>query len=299
MAPGVAHEEEVWPWVGGRLWIAGIGCTALGTAVLFRTVGVGNNHVRVFVAIVHSLSGTITQIPLSGLGPLHCWRSRIGRHQMPEQSASFAQSTENTTTREGLEWFVAVVKPQFELRVVERLEYRGFEPFCPTYKIRRQHERADRRTLHPPLFPGYVFCRFHRNSRAAVLKTPGVLSIVGFGRTAEVVGDAEIDRLQAIVARGLSVQPWPYLKAGDRIYISRGPLAGIEGLVLRTRGGWMMVVSVTLLQRSVAVSIGRDFIAPVWDADGPRGTSECFRKRVVSACLMPTPASIPHRTAAE
>jgi transcription antitermination factor NusG len=192
---------------------------------------------------------------------------------MTQESASFAHSSEDTTICEGQEWFVATVKPLHELTVAEGFESRGFKPFCPTYEIRRQHKRADRRTLRPPLFPGYVFCRFHRNDRTAVLRTPGVRSIIAFGGTAAAVDHGEIDRLRAVVSCGAPVRPWPYLKAGDRVSISNGALKGIDGLVLRAQGNWLLVVSVTILQRSIALTIDRELIAPVWDAPRFRGTS--------------------------
>src|SRR5512138_1465004 len=99
---------------------------------------------------------------------------------MTPQSASYTQNSE-IDAEFARQWFVATVKPQHDGAVAAGLEARGIEPFAPTYRIPRRHIRADRRIAQPPLFPGYVFCRFHRAERAAVLKTPGVLSIIGFG----------------------------------------------------------------------------------------------------------------------
>jgi transcription antitermination factor NusG len=210
---------------------------------------------------------------------------------MTVQSASFAQSAEHAISGDGQEWFVATVRPQHELTVVEGLECRGLEPFCPTYQVHRPDKRPDRRTLRPPLFPGYVFCRFHRNNRMMVLTTPGVLSIVGFGGTAVAVDDAEISRLQVLVNLGLSVRPWPYLEAGDRVRINRGALEGLDGLVLRTQGDWLLVVSVTLLQRSVAVSLDRDLVTPLGYADRSCGISEYSRKNVAATRVEPARTS--------
>ena len=208
---------------------------------------------------------------------------------MTLQSVSFAQSADDVVTCDHREWFVATVRPQHELTVADGFKCRGFRQFCPTYEVRRQHQRADRRTLRPVLFPGYVFCQFDRGSRTAVLKTPGVLSIVGFGGTAAVVGDDEIERLQTMASGG-SIRPWPYLKSGDRICIEQGPLKGIDGLVVRMQGDWLLVVSISLLQRSVAVIIDRDLIAPVWDRGRSRGLSES-RKKVFAANLEAIPES--------
>ena len=174
---------------------------------------------------------------------------------MTPQSASYTPMPE--TTRH---WFVATVKPQHDTAVAAGLEARGLEPFAPTYRIPRSHIRADRRLTQPPLFPGYVFCRFNRVERPTVLKTPGVLSIVGFGGLPTAVPPEEVERIQKMIISGEGVQPCPYLTAGDRIRVEHGPLKGVEGLVQQIKGDWRLVVNVTLLQRSISVQIDRDMI---------------------------------------
>jgi transcription antitermination factor NusG len=93
------------------------------------------------------------------------------------------------------------------------------------------------------------------------LEVPGVKQIVGIGNAPAPISDSEIENLKALVSSGTLLAPWPYLYAGQRIRIDRGPLAGIEGFVVRAeRGEPRIVVSVSLLQRSVAAEIGRDCI---------------------------------------
>jgi transcription antitermination factor NusG len=181
---------------------------------------------------------------------------------MTPQSASFTQ-IENSLCGEEAHWFVATVKPQHEATVAQGLDLRGIEQFSPTYETRRAHERAERRILRRALFPGYVFCRFDRTDRTAVVKTPGVTSIVGFGGVAIPVPDEEVERVRAMVGSGFPVRPWPFLEAGARVRIEKGPLCGLEGIVVRQKDDYHLVVSVTFLRRSVAVSLDAESIAPL------------------------------------
>jgi transcriptional antiterminator RfaH len=151
-------------------------------------------------------------------------------------------------------WFALQVRARHEAGVAHFLSGRGYEPFVPMYKSRRQW--SDRiKVVQAPLFPGYLFCRFDINNRLPILTTPGVIQVVGFNRTPVPVADAEIDAIQSLVASGFPSQPWPFLQAGDRVQIDSGPLRGLEGLLVELKGSHRLVVSVTLLQRSVAVEI--------------------------------------------
>ena len=106
-----------------------------------------------------------------------------------------------------------------------------------------------------PLFPGYVFCQFDRMNRLPILTVPGIVHIVGIGRSPMPVDDTEIASIQAAVKSGLPSQPWPFLEAGDKVRIERGPLSGVEGILLGFRGQQRLVLSITLLQRSVGVLV--------------------------------------------
>lgn len=114
-----------------------------------------------------------------------------------------------------------------------------------------------------PLFPGYVFCQFDVNNRLPILVTPGVLSIVGRGRNPLPVEDCEISALQLIVASGVKADPCPYLEVGQRIRIKAGALCGLEGILTSFRGSQRIVVSVSLLCRSVSLEIQRSDVAPM------------------------------------
>lgn len=132
-------------------------------------------------------------------------------------------------------------------------------PMCRSR--RRWSDRV--KEVEVPLFSGYLFCRFDPHDRQVpILGTPGVISIVGAGKTPIPVPDAEIEAIRSVVRSGLKAQPWPYVKLGTPVYIERGPLAGLEGIVTNTDKVCRLMVSVSLLQRSVAVEIDRDWVRP-------------------------------------
>jgi transcription antitermination factor NusG len=159
-------------------------------------------------------------------------------------------------------WFAVTVKPRHEKVAAGALRAKAFDEFLPLYRTRRRW--SDRmKELELPLFAGYVFCRFAEHQRAQVLAAPGVRSIVGFGGKMAAVDEAEIGAIRTMMDSGHPVGPWPYLRAGQRVRIEAGPLRGVEGILLEAKGAWRVVVSVSLLQRSVAVEIERDSIRPV------------------------------------
>ena len=112
-------------------------------------------------------------------------------------------------------------------------------------------------------FPGYVFCRFNPEKRLPVLTTPGVVSVVGIGKIPAPVEDHEISALQSVVTSGCRTQAWPFLRVGQTVRIEAGPLAGLEGLLVAVKNCTRLVVSVTLLQRAVAVEIDHLWAYPI------------------------------------
>jgi transcription antitermination factor NusG len=157
-------------------------------------------------------------------------------------------------------WFALTVKPQHEKVVTSVLQNKGLEGFLPLYRARRRW--SDRiKELELPLFPGYIFCRFCIQSRMAVLSISSVTSIVGFGNRPAEVPEEEIDGVKAMIASGLPVGPWPYVKVGQTVLIDRGPLAGLTGVLIREKDAWRVVLTVEMLRRSVAVEIDREMIS--------------------------------------
>lgn len=151
-------------------------------------------------------------------------------------------------------WFALSVKCRYEKIVANFLDNKGYEWLLPLYKSRRRW--SDRiKEIEVPLFPGYLFCRFDIYDRLPVLIIPGVQHIVGGTKLPTPIDIGEIEGLQAVARTGLAREPWPFLQVGDRVRIEHGSLAGVEGILLQTKGRHRLILSVTLLQRSVAVDI--------------------------------------------
>ena len=159
-------------------------------------------------------------------------------------------------------WYALWVKSNREKLVAAALQHMGYEQFLPLYRTRRRW--SDRlKDLDLPLFSGYVFCRLDPLHRLPVLMIPGATSFIGIGNAPIPVEDSEITALQTIIRAGVPVVPWPFLQVGQRVRIERGSLREIEGVVTELKNGLCLIVSVGLLQRSVAVEIDRNSITPV------------------------------------
>jgi transcription antitermination factor NusG len=159
-------------------------------------------------------------------------------------------------------WFALTVKHQHERRVEGMLGVNGVEAFLPVIRSRRQW--SDRvKQQDAPMFPGYVFGRFSLPERVSVLNMPGVARIVGFGGVPMPIEDSEVENIRAALASNLALGPWPYLHAGDRVRIERGPLRGVEGILLREKTGFRLVLGVEILQRSVAVEVDPEMVSRV------------------------------------
>jgi transcription antitermination factor NusG len=165
-------------------------------------------------------------------------------------------------TDNGQNWFALRVRSNSEKLVAFALRGKGYDEFLPLYrKLSRWSDR--KKQIELPLFPGYVFSRFDVNQRLPILIIPGVMQVVGFGNKPEPVADEELRAVERFVASGLPVEPWPFLKVGESVLVDDGPLAGLEGTLVEVKNRYRIVVSLTLLQRSVAVEIDRDCIRPV------------------------------------
>lgn len=142
------------------------------------------------------------------------------------------------------------------------LEGKGYATFLPTFKLKKRWNGKLREAT-SPLFPGYVFCQFDPLKRLPVLITPGVIAVVGRGKIPIPVDSAEIAAIQSVVSSGFFAEPCPYLEVGQRVRIEGEALHGLEGILLQIKGHQRIVVSVSLLQRSVALEIDRCCVRPV------------------------------------
>ena len=179
------------------------------------------------------------------------------------------QNSSPTSITNKLPWFALHVRSRRENLVAAHLQGQGYECFLPLYEsVRRWSDRL--KEVEQPLFPGYLFCRFDFENRRPLLMTPGVLQVVGVGRTPMPVSEGEVEAIQRAVASGLPNQPWPYLEVGERVRVNHGNLNGLEGILIKFRGSCRVVLSVMLLQRSVAMEIDIDWVTPLHDKNVAR-----------------------------
>ena len=158
-------------------------------------------------------------------------------------------------------WFAILARSGREKYATMLLENSGFECFLPIGKSTRKW--SDRmKDIDVPLFPGYLFCRMNPNDRLPVLTTPGVIQIAGIGKMPIPVEEHEIAAVRQIEKSGLSATPWPYLRVGNTARIDEGPLRGVTGIVVKIKSALKLVLSIELLQRSIAVEIDRNWISP-------------------------------------
>jgi len=149
-------------------------------------------------------------------------------------------------------WYAAYTSANHEKRVAEQLGVREVEHFLPLYASARRWK--DRRvTLQLPLFPGYIFLHMTLRDRLKVQQVPGVARLVGFDGKLAALPEEEIEALRRSFESGVRAEPHPYLTVGRRVRVKSGPLAGTQGILLRRKGNFRVVISIELIQRSVAV----------------------------------------------
>jgi transcription antitermination factor NusG len=160
-----------------------------------------------------------------------------------------------------LSWFAVKVRTSAEALVELNLREKCEGTFLPTY-VECRHYSDRVKQVRAALFPGYLFCRFNPERRLPILQTPGVQHVLGGPGGPIPVDETEILGLQRAVVQAVSARPWPFLRSGDRVRIEYGSMAGVEGILLYEKGSRLLVLSVELLQRSVAIQIERTWIRP-------------------------------------
>jgi transcription antitermination factor NusG len=159
-------------------------------------------------------------------------------------------------------WIALQTKPKNEKKVDQLLREKGYQCLTPTYRLKRRW--SDRTVeVELPLFPGYVFCHLSSSVLAKAVSTRGVIRVVGFGGEPAEVTAAEIDGLRLLARSSLLREPWKYLPQGTLVLVETGPLAGAEGIINVDGSKRQLVISVTLLQRSVAVHLDEDTVISV------------------------------------
>jgi transcription termination/antitermination protein NusG len=168
--------------------------------------------------------------------------------------------TSNTESLMRENWFAVRTKSNREAVVSEALAGKGYETLYPRYSApARKGQRQPEASTVKPLFPGYVFCKFDVLVRMPILTVPGVMNVVSTGRQPIPLDDSEIESLKVLLSSNLPIGPHAYLKIGDPVLISQGPLAGASGYIVQTDQR-RLVVSITLLQRAVSVEVDGEWL---------------------------------------
>lgn len=151
-------------------------------------------------------------------------------------------------------WYAAYTRAQHEKRVAAELGMREVEHFLPLYSsVRRWKDR--RVQLELPLFPGYVFVRLALRERLRVLQIPSVVRLVGFNGQATALPDSEMEIMRSGLSQNSRTEPHPFVKVGRRVRIIVGPFAGLEGILKQKKGNLRVIVSLELIQKSMAVDV--------------------------------------------
>jgi transcription antitermination factor NusG len=178
-------------------------------------------------------------------------------------------------------WWAVYTRHQHEKTVAEMLSAKGFDVFLPLYESTRRWKDR-RKVLSLPLFPCYLFVRGGIDRRLQVVTTPGVHMILYRGQHVAIVPDSEIEAIQRAVEGPLRVEPHPFLKCGTRVRVTRGALAGVEGILIRKKNLFRLILSVEMLAQSVAVEVHSSDVEPC----GSR--SQEWELRSSSVCAAPS-----------
>jgi transcription antitermination factor NusG len=160
------------------------------------------------------------------------------------------------------DWYAVYTRHQHEKTVAESLSNNGMEVFLPTYGAIRQWKDRKKHLL-LPLFPCYVFLHGGLERRVKVLSTPGVYSFVSVCGHPAAIQETEIEAIRTAVTSGLRAEPFPFLQCGDRVRVKAGPLMGIEGILIRKKSSYRLILSAELLQKSIAVEVDAFSVEPL------------------------------------
>jgi len=160
-------------------------------------------------------------------------------------------------------WHALYTRHQHEKTIARLLSGKGFETFLPVYAS-LHHWKNGFKQVSLPLFPCYVFIRGPLERWLPVLSTPGIHTVVGFGGTPAMIPCSEIEAIRRVVESPAKVEPHPFIKCGDRVRIKAGPLEGLEGVLRRKKNQWKLLLSVEMLERSVAVEVDASIVERVY-----------------------------------
>ncbi len=159
-------------------------------------------------------------------------------------------------------WYALSTKSRHEKCLDTELQKKGVETFLPLRKITRHW--SDRvKSIEQPIFSGYLFVKIPLKDRLEVLNTYGSVRLVGFNSAPVPIAEKELATLRRFVEEAITIDPYPYLNAGDRVYVRSGSLKGVEGFIVRKNKHTRLVISLDLLFQSVSVEIDEALIEKI------------------------------------
>ena len=176
-----------------------------------------------------------------------------------QSAPSLFQAQDSWTTAK---WYALYTRSRHEKLVHEELQKKKFETFLPLRKVTR-HWSDRKKVIDDPLFKGYLFVRTALADRWSVLNTKGVVNFVGKTGGPIEVPENELSAVKKFLEQEIQVDPFPYLKEGQRVYIRSGPFKGVEGFIVRKDRQCRLVISLDMLMQSVSVVIDQACIEPV------------------------------------
>jgi transcriptional antiterminator NusG len=165
------------------------------------------------------------------------------------------------------QWFAVYTSSRHEKRVALHFAQREIEAFLPLYAVRHRWKNRCEVTVELPLFPNYVFVRTATRERVRILEVPGVLALVGVGKVPAPLPDFEIETLRSGVGRQ-RLEPHAYLVIGERVRIKAGPMTGMEGVLVRQKSNFRVVLALDAIMRSVAVEVDAQDLEAVQTGPG-------------------------------
>ena len=170
--------------------------------------------------------------------------------------------THDPTSESAHPWYGIRTRSNHEYTAAAGLRGKGYDPYLPMYPIRGRTGSGPLQSFRP-LFPGYIFCRFDVRKRLPILMTSGIISVLGLGREPIPIPDDEIEAVKAVLQSGLPAEPCAYLREGQRVRVTDGSLEGVQGILVKKKNQHRMVISVNVLERSIAVEIEGNRLAAV------------------------------------
>lgn len=158
------------------------------------------------------------------------------------------------------QWYAAYTCPRHEKYVARQLDERSIDSL-PLYRsLRRWKDR--RKQIELPLFPGYVFVHFDLQQRLRILGLTGVVRLVSFNGQPARLPEHDIETLRKGLDLQIYAEPHPYLRVGRRVRVVHGPMAGTEGILVRKKEKYRLVISLEAIMRSIAVEVDATDVQP-------------------------------------